>query len=205
NGVDNDIIERAYTDRRIEIDADKLSSISADMSELQIIRKRFFPTLDEAEEKPARAPMVCPSVMTEPISKICGRDCRALSRTNSGHMYILTTDDDAKMYPEAFILEDMEATSVAKAQIVMLSRKSLFGRRRTVSYHVHLLREYMRVALLATLVKDEHGVEINFPPRSGYGDAGIKMGVKLMKEQRDDIRNLCSEFHDVRKRADQRS
>jgi len=74
---------------------------------------------------------------------------------------------------------------------------SVPGRRGTVTYHVNLLRGYKRAVLMATQVDENDGVDIDFPPRAGEGDVGVKLGVNLSKEQREDIRNLCKEFQDV--------
>ncbi|KAK3581270.1 hypothetical protein CHS0354_033001, partial [Potamilus streckersoni] len=51
--------------------------------------------------------------------------------------------------------------------------------------------------LLATQGDQNNGVDVDFPPRAGEGDAGVKLGVNFTKEQPDGIRNLCNEFLDV--------
>ncbi|KAL3863265.1 hypothetical protein ACJMK2_005030 [Sinanodonta woodiana] len=74
---------------------------------------------------------------------------------------------------------------------------SVPDRRGTVTYHVNLLRKYKHAVLMTTQGYDNDGVDVDYHPRAGEGDAGIKLGVNLSKEQREDIRNLCDEFQDV--------
>ncbi|KAL3865773.1 hypothetical protein ACJMK2_043128 [Sinanodonta woodiana] len=74
---------------------------------------------------------------------------------------------------------------------------SVPGRRGTVTYHVNLLRKYKRAVLMTTQGYDNDGVDVDYHPRTGEGDAGVKLGVNLSKEQREDIISLCDEFQDV--------
>ncbi|KAK3608391.1 hypothetical protein CHS0354_035388 [Potamilus streckersoni] len=78
-----------------------------------------------------------------------------------------------------------------------LSEEIMALRLGTVTCHVNLLREYMRTVLMATLVNENNGVDINFPPRAGQGYVDVKLKVNWTKEQREDTRNLCNKFQDV--------
>ncbi|KAL3879165.1 hypothetical protein ACJMK2_031474 [Sinanodonta woodiana] len=74
---------------------------------------------------------------------------------------------------------------------------SVPGRQGTVTYHINLLRKYKRAVLMTTQGYYNDGVDVDYHPRAGKGDAGVKLGVNLSKEQREDIINLCDEFEDV--------
>ncbi|KAL3875881.1 hypothetical protein ACJMK2_033790 [Sinanodonta woodiana] len=68
------------------------------------------------------APMVCPTIVSDPFVKIAMDIVGPLQRTKAGHEYILTIIDEATRYPEAIPLKDIEAKTVANALIGLFSR-----------------------------------------------------------------------------------
>ena len=69
--------------------------------------------------------MVTTPIINEPFTKIAMDIAGPLNRTKSGKKYILTIIDHSTRYPEAFVLKEIDAKSVANALIELFSRVGL--------------------------------------------------------------------------------
>ena len=72
--------------------------------------------------KSSRAPMVPLPIVSEPFSRVAMDIVGPLPRSRSGHKYILVQCDYATRYPEAILLKNTDAETIAEELLTVFSR-----------------------------------------------------------------------------------
>ena len=75
-----------------------------------------------SRQRPKRAPLVLPPVISEPFSRIAMDIVGPLPRSQSGHRYVLVVCDYATRYPEAVPLRSIDVEAVAETLVTIFSR-----------------------------------------------------------------------------------